>query len=985
MASQGATGYSKELRDAANAHKTLMVAARKLIKDLHGEGDSLKKLALSIIPVIQGNKSLTQEFLKQSTVISTITKTIKKMNLSEQEKVMILKQVIRGVKDSLSAQKELQKQEERATQTKDKLNTKIQVFKDKLVEAGLPLKNITMHLGQFDQFAKLAGAAANGDARAMAALSRETTRLINSQKKATKVVKKTTRSIKLQEKAGKGLINNLRNAKGTTGIFSTSLATMRGNLLLASFAMRQTLQPLLSLGAAAIEAASNFEIYKIQLEVVLGSQEKAQQRFEKFKEVAQTTPFNIDEVMQSGVILERFGQNSDDLIKTMADLAVFMNMSMPEATSAFGRALAGGVHASKIFRNRALFNLIKTFNEIQVLPKDLDKFKDLMISTFQDTEAGIAGVTDKMSETIKVQFSNLEDRWIVVLASMGDAMKNFNQLLINFAQSFIDTKEAVMATGIVAVLAALAIAVKLVAVAVGTAIGFWVAMAAAFVTGLVIVQKLIKGFLTWKNSTEELGNELTKTDDIIQQAIIRGKIYEAQQKENKKLAFEQAEATQKLNEEIEENSEKYRVEIRLLEAVNIFEREAIKLKRDLMPEEIALIALRERKIQQLEEEIELDKLYNESLQTIKSTFNDLAIEQLRLTMLESQGLKPSKESMEIAQKLNERFDDRVELLNKINTLVGSDLSAPINFNMGNSQTEAMKEFATNILDVGFSFESLKNTYDDTEITKIFSAQAFEGMGKTSAQAETMALSFRVLFQELIAGAEVADEIKALFEALVPGEGGGPEEVMIPGLGKASEVIAGIQAVMDISSSFRSIVMSGIEKERNAEIQKAKDTITNERKLKQKMKEINDDFDAKRQASGKKMKALMIGEAIASGALAAIKVFSDKGIEGPLRWLQFAAVGAVTAASVAQINAQKFAKGGDFVTSGPQMIMVGDNPGGKERVQVTPLSSPNFEGPQGGGNISINFTGNVMSQDFIEDEAIPMIKEAIRRGADIGVA
>ena len=43
--------------------------------------------------------------------------------------------------------------------------------------------------------------------------------------------------------------------------------------------------------------------------------------------------------------------------------------------------------------------------------------------------------------------------------------------------------------------------------------------------------------------------------------------------------------------------------------------------------------------------------------------------------------------------------------------------------------------------------------------------------------------------------------------------------------------------------------------------------------------------------------------------------------------------------------------------------------------------------QGGsaGNVNISFSGNVMSQDFIEDEAIPMIKEAIRRGADIGVS
>tara|TARA_Y100000593_G_scaffold15691_1_gene30866 strand:+ start:1995 stop:3884 length:1890 start_codon:yes stop_codon:yes gene_type:complete len=40
---------------------------------------------------------------------------------------------------------------------------------------------------------------------------------------------------------------------------------------------------------------------------------------------------------------------------------------------------------------------------------------------------------------------------------------------------------------------------------------------------------------------------------------------------------------------------------------------------------------------------------------------------------------------------------------------------------------------------------------------------------------------------------------------------------------------------------------------------------------------------------------------------------------------------------------------------------------------------------GAGNINISFTGNVMSQDFIENEAIPQIKEAIRRGADIGVS
>ena len=39
---------------------------------------------------------------------------------------------------------------------------------------------------------------------------------------------------------------------------------------------------------------------------------------------------------------------------------------------------------------------------------------------------------------------------------------------------------------------------------------------------------------------------------------------------------------------------------------------------------------------------------------------------------------------------------------------------------------------------------------------------------------------------------------------------------------------------------------------------------------------------------------------------------------------------------------------------------------------------------GGGSVNVNISGNVLSKDFIEDEAIPQIKEAIRRGADIGI-
>lgn len=50
---------------------------------------------------------------------------------------------------------------------------------------------------------------------------------------------------------------------------------------------------------------------------------------------------------------------------------------------------------------------------------------------------------------------------------------------------------------------------------------------------------------------------------------------------------------------------------------------------------------------------------------------------------------------------------------------------------------------------------------------------------------------------------------------------------------------------------------------------------------------------------------------------------------------FVAAGAVSA----------FATGGDFMTNGPQLMLVGDNPGGRERVTITPEGSANINGPK----------------------------------------
>jgi hypothetical protein len=70
------------------------------------------------------------------------------------------------------------------------------------------------------------------------------------------------------------------------------------------------------------------------------------------------------------------------------------------------------------------------------------------------------------------------------------------------------------------------------------------------------------------------------------------------------------------------------------------------------------------------------------------------------------------------------------------------------------------------------------------------------------------------------------------------------------------------------------------------------------------------------------------------------------------------------ASTYGITVPGAARGADFITSGPMLMAVGDNPGGKERVQISPITSSNVHGPQnaGGSDVHIHISGDVYGVD-----------------------
>jgi len=155
-----------------------------------------------------------------------------------------------------------------------------------------------------------------------------------------------------------------------------------------------------------------------------------------------------------------------------------------------------------------------------------------------------------------------------------------------------------------------------------------------------------------------------------------------------------------------------------------------------------------------------------------------------------------------------------------------------------------------------------------------------------------------------------------------------------------------------------------------------------------IKDLQDKQRGAKETAWKQQKALRMGQVVIDTAAAVMNVWSsvplfDYGISAGLLSKFVMGMGAFQLGMVANQQMPAFAKGGDFIADRPQPILVGE--AGRERVTITPVDRPDSMALGSMGGVNINFSGNVLSQDFIEDEAIPMIKEAIRRGADIGVA
>ncbi len=235
----------------------------------------------------------------------------------------------------------------------------------------------------------------------------------------TKGFSRATRDFDNLDKSSKKVHNTQNRMRNSTKGLLAELGALRNKILVYTFAIGG------AVGAMNrfISAASGFQDVQTRLVGLTGSVSEAEKAFDTFNQIAATTPFQLQDVVNAGAQLEAFGVDSKATLSAVTDLAAFMGTTATEAASSLGRAFAGGAGAADILRERGILQLIKDSQGIQDLSKiTLPEFRRALLSAMVDPVAGIQGSSERLSKTFTGAVSNMNDAITRFAASIGEKL-----------------------------------------------------------------------------------------------------------------------------------------------------------------------------------------------------------------------------------------------------------------------------------------------------------------------------------------------------------------------------------------------------------------------------------------------------------------------------------------------------------------------------------------------------------------------------------
>ena len=782
---------------------------------------------------------------------------------------------------------------------------------------------------------------------------------VKDSEKAKKALKDIEVGFEKVGKKGKKEVGRLRLE--TEGL-RRSLGQVRNNLLLVAFAtegLRRTL-------GGFVQATAQLETFEARLKSLSGSAEIAKVQMAGFMDIAATTPFTVQEVVEGGVALEAFGADAEALIPTLANVAAFMGESIPYAASAFGRAFAAGKGAADVFREKGILKLIDDFAALNNLSLDtIEDFQITMIKAFTDEGGAIANGISNLEGTINQSVSNLEDAVFRFRARVGEELAPSFRKLVRVMTDFfnsIQAEQIIMLTGAIKLLGvavATFIALKVAAVfstiAIGAAsAGFGIgAMATAmyaavpavvalnaaisanpYVFVAAAIASLAVGVTTYNQLMALQEEQIDTTTKSVDEYIA-----ELEKARDEKVL-------QKLNEDIAKNVLEMQKQLDMLNATSEAEKLSIKLGRDLDAKEMRILRLIIERKEELKELADIEK----NREKFEISLNKIQSENL---------LKRAAQGQTIIDLKNEEFD----------AFRGNE--------------EQMAEIRKTLTTKNLKLAEL----NQKEMSALGNLNLIDEDLRSNARLE-IEENFQKKREEVIKSAD--DKINQLKDDDVERQKD-REELLLEQTRAFNNMVQDsyMQVFSNIQQAFSNVVKSNMDQELKAlkRTDKFRKASTEERENME--NDIKEKFSAQQKLAFRAQQMIQIAQVFMSLNRA---IFDIEAAAAPLLLAKVPGTAARMASLITSLKissaiqsgliaAQKpptFARGGSFITDGPQQIIVGDNPGGAERVDITPLSSPNFDGPQG-SEVTVNIMGNVIgTEEFVRDSLIPEIDRSIRR-------
>ena len=470
---------------------------------------------------------------------------------------------------------------------------------------------------------------------------------------------------------------------------------------------------------------------------------------------------------------------------------------------------------------------------------------------------------------------------------------------------------------------------------------------------------------------------------------------------------------------ISDNLESLREELALLDAKTEAEKAAIKLKRELTDQELELYEAIELKNKAKKTEIDLDKqqeklrvkVLNTLMQTNQARMKELKIllnaqkvqmEQIRLEIELQEKLRKNYASTHQVKidAIKAQIQQDKKYMKWLSDMLYSKIAAankqiskdPSSWFQFSTYTDIMDILGNDVVYLGL-FNALIKTKDgikqlERELLGFDAKPTEESI--EALREQMLAFGYSIEYTNKV----IAELESDMFEAKV--------RKILDGIQLMSETIGLWLSNVQATTAAEVAIIEEAEKQKIEAFRKSnqyrfmseegrakkEDEIRKkEQKKKEKLQKRQNKLMA---AQFRLQQAMSIGEIVINYHGAIAMAMKQTGIFGKA-WVPF--FYAMEAASIAAVLAQKPPKaerggyiGGRRHSQGGTLIEAeqGEFIMSRDAVNSVGLETMNRINQGGGGAINVNFTGNVLSSDFIEEEAIPQIRDAIRRGADIGV-